>query len=781
PKDETKEQYFSDAAYVDATGLGFGKIKLSGFAGILGANQIVEAGTAALVAGGTTSTADVAGSQEMLGVVLEIENGKIGITVQRSMIDTIFKMANLTIPDGLMPPIQDVGIEINYSDAGLTDLRVNATLDPVGTKMTLAIGGLKVAVGKEAFDSKTFISQAKKGYGGITFSKVGGLGGLIQGALDSLAPGLAIVIDKNTWSTTTGAQVGFKWTCESEQMPTTVALIGQKKMSTKTGDAQNIYRITLDLRATHPRHKNSVGTSTLPYGASVMLQHNSLLITNLKITDGLIDTVLNAALKEIALPGDGTDLFNIMGTGADKGIYDYPKNAATAGAVENDATTSAATNGSGWNKDGTYSYKARLDNLIKSLDLNLFSGNGYMPYYVGMGAVDAGDPRFISIKVTFNKDPFNELLVMVYALLINLFSKYLNTHPGDVEYWVDSVKAVSTNTTDDGFGGQKGYIQETKGYLIKGGATATQILNGLDAIRTTSNNTQDVVNYMEPFVRCFPYMLEKVVLTGVAGAMLPVSYGLLQNIASETLTNLSKLIATVLPLPFASGTILPSANIYLDLAPKANEYGLDANKKVHPGIQAIEIMINCKKDATVTNNGTYGTNMIYNKRTKTSDFKYMANDATMNPTETTTSRNDSWDSLVLRINPLCNITQVLEQNNPEWAINGTQSDYSNSVLAFDEAESAQILGNTPIPTKITITDPAKRSGVVTAGGAQNDIVMNGDFLNDYTIFPRYAKVIFAGKGNGMDEDSVGNPGSVNNHLKGTTIVWDSSSVDLTAT
>ncbi|MEG2274842.1 MAG: hypothetical protein RSC44_05885, partial [Clostridia bacterium] len=260
PKDETKEQYFSDAAYVDATGLGFGKIKLSGFAGILGANQIVEAGTAALVApDGTTPPAD-AGSQgtTSLGVVLEIQNGKIGLTVQRSMIDTIFKMAGLTIPDGLMPPIQDVGIEINYSDAGLTNLCVNATLDSVGTTMSLAIGGLKVAVGKEAFDSKTFIAQAKKGYGGITFSKVGGLGGLIQGALDSLAPGLAIVIDKNTWSTTTGAQVGFKWTCESEQMPTTVALIGQKKMSTKTGDAQNIYRITLDLRATHPRHKNSV-------------------------------------------------------------------------------------------------------------------------------------------------------------------------------------------------------------------------------------------------------------------------------------------------------------------------------------------------------------------------------------------------------------------------------------------------------------------------------------------------------------------------------------------
>ncbi|MEG1529952.1 MAG: hypothetical protein RR405_06300, partial [Clostridia bacterium] len=187
--------------------------------------------------------------------------------------------------------------------------------------------------------------------------------------------------------------------------------------------------------------------------------------------------------------------------------------------------------------------------------------------------------------------------------------------------------------------------------------------------------------------------------------------------------------ATVLPLPFASGTILPSANIYLDLAPKANEYGLDANKKMHPGIQAIEIMINCKKDATVTNDGSYGTKMLYNERKKRENFQYMSAKDTngnliMDPTKTTENRNDSWDSLVLRINPLCNITQVLEQNNPKWAIEGTQSDYSNSVLAFDEAESAQILGTTPVPTQITITDPAKRSGVVTAGGVQNDIVMN---------------------------------------------------------
>ncbi|MEG1662843.1 MAG: hypothetical protein RR338_02550, partial [Clostridia bacterium] len=601
PKDETKKQYFSDAAYVDATGLGFGKIKLSGFAGILGANQIVEAGTAALVApDGKTPPAD-AGSQgtTSLGVVLEIQNGKIGLTVQRSMIDTIFKMAGLTIPDGLMPPIKDVGIEINYSDAGLTNLCVNATLDEVGTTMSLAIGGLKVAVGKEAFDSKTFIAQAKKGYGGLTFSKVGGLGGLIQGALDSLAPGLAIMIDKKTWSITTGRINLAKWTGEGEDMPTFAMLTGEKKMSVFTGNNDDKYRLTLDLKAVHPRHANNTGAPDRPFAASVILQHNSLLITNLLITNGLIETILKGALNVIALPADGTDLFNIMGTGADKGIYDYPKNASTAGAVESNATTAAA-DPTGWNKDRTsYSYPAKLDNLINKVDLNLFSGNGYMPYYSGMGAVDAGDPRFISIKITFNKDPFNELLLMVYALLLNIFRPYIDANQYNVEYFMgykvekgiiteEKYNIMDKNTKDDTVYGGKTGFGNSDGHCWWGDAKAkgqvTRLFDELDKLLKKGHTTQERVNFMEPFVRSFPYMLEKAVLTGIAGgteilgSTVGALYPTLYNLADDTLLNLSKLVATILPLPFANGyadgieTILPSANIYLDLAPKANEY-----------------------------------------------------------------------------------------------------------------------------------------------------------------------------------------------------------------
>ena len=223
--------------------------------------------------------------------------------------------------------------------------------------------------------------------------------------------------------------------------------------------------------------------------------------------------------------------------------------------------------------------------------------------------------------------------------------------------------------------------------------------------------------------------------------------GLLFSAASDSVGNISVLIGSILPIPFADyneNVPNPSANIYIDLAPDKSDYGVDQN--VTPGIQAIELMINVSK---TDQGGKYvtdgnrtaavGLNSFHDR-----DYDYSG-------------------SMILTINPLSLLN------------NASGSD--KGIVGFTEADSlVEIINNNNKigeNTRIDITDPATREGQITFNtGATQSITLNGKGLSE--VLPLTANVKFA---NGLNSSGDGN--GVNN-TGGTTIVWDASSVDLTA-
>lgn len=365
----------------------------------------------------------------------------------------------------------------------------------------------------------------------------------------------------------------------------------------------------------------------------------------------------------------------VSGTDGDDSTYEYPS-AKTAA----DTSTQVA---SGWNADKTsYSYPVKLDNLIKSVDVNLFNDHEYWPYFNGATAVSSGAGK-ISLKVKLNKDAYNELMIMVSCILMGLMKDKIDGDDGE-PYFGDINKVGS---------GGSGLSK----YLIDGiGDTdeITKFYNGLDALVQANASTQQKVNYVEPFMRSLPVTLTKwALMFALDAAKVSLSWGTIQNLASEIVQDLNKLIGGILPIPFASGEIDPSINIYIDLNPTASEYGLSSDKTVKPGIQAIEIMVNGEKNGI-------GTAMKYN-RAKTTDKNNMKTVAggggavaAGSSNSTTTDINEAWDFFMIRITP--------------YSFN--ESSFTSGMLQFDDSESAANIGVEP-PTEIRYRRSCNQKGI----------------------------------------------------------------------
>lgn len=197
-------------------------------------------------------------------------------------------------------------------------------------------------------------------------------------------------------------------------------------------------------------------------------------------------------------------------------------------------------------------------------------------------------------------------------------------------------------------------------------------------------------------------------------AKLSIDWGMIQGLASEVVEDLNKLIGGILPIPFATGVIDPSINIYIDLNPTASEYGCNDGQTVKPGIQAIEIMVNGEKNGV-------GTSMKYNKAITTtkSEMSRMAYGGGASATETTTTLDNAWDFFMIRITP--------------YSFN--ESSFTSGMLQFDDSESAANIGVEP-PTEIVIEDPATRKGYAVSGGARKDFELRDSFFFDATLFPQ---------------------------------------------
>lgn len=744
----TNGTVFSDAIYIDASGLGLGKIKFQGITGLLGANigkafdenaVSADAGTSADDA--ESSAGESQADNDSVSVAINIAEGSIGLELDAALINTIFGLLpELPIE---LPSIQKLAFNLAFSDNGISSISLEGILDEASTGLQLAISDIGISLDKQV-DVESIVGEVSIGYSGITYSKTAGLMTLIQNVIDGIAPSLGITIEKNaTFISLTAETSGARLRAAKygNTGASSVTLIGNRRADAISGTNPAPFRLVLDLAVKHP--DRGPGGANTPFTANIHFGNNNLLIQNLSVGNGTVDsllkTILGDTIDAASLAGTGSNLFNFAYSDADSNDWSYPGTSTRPdypGAVtasddsEGTAETSALSLGSG--------YSPKFDGLIQSIDLNLFNSNGYQPYLSGTKAQNqlTDSSKYLSVKIEFGKDAFNELLIMVYTIVLGLIQEFTDSRNADSFFFPDPAKMTDYNYGYWYYSSSLVWEDPLRDYAV---LPYSNNIKGLIEEVGKKATTQEKVELIKPYVQGLPVALLQWVLYG---GLLPVSESLVgaaMTIAGDSVGNIGILIGSLLPIPFASydaNVPNPSANIYIDFAPDASDYGVSGN--VSPGIQAIELMINVAK---TEQGGKYVTNNINN-----------ANGAN--------NLNSYAETMVLTINP----RSLLGQDTS-----------GSGILGFTEGDTAEIINNNNKigdNTRIDITDPATREGQITFNtGATQSITLNGKGLSE--VLPLTANVTFA---NGMN--SVG--GSGYDYTGGTTIVWDASSVDLTA-
>ena len=758
----------SDAIYIDATSLGLGKIKFQGVAGILGgsygydgdeANTVADASTEADGETNADGTPDASTGSEATPIALNIniENDKLEFSFDTGLFNAILALLNVKLGFNL-PNIQNATLSLMFGDNGISGMRLESILDSVGSSIAIAVNPIELTIGTAAFDSAATAQEVKTGYAGLTMSNTAGMMSLVQNILDNLDLNASIEIQNKVMNVVGGnasgyGDVGYFQVLNQRSK---ITLTGQKRFDNTHPDDTSAggkgYKLFLALLPeNNSRYTKNMDTLKIIVGG------NNIFVTGIPVElTGLAAAAQGAIsdfLKFLDLGSMAPDMFPLKlatGTDGDDGSYKYP-----SASDRYDTTDNWTDNGDG---TSSYSYTPNLEGLINKLELNLSSRHGYQPYYSGMSAIQR-DAGLISIKIEFGKQAFNELMIMIDCILLNLMST-MNSHPssGGVQNYFINPTSVGINNSN----GDAGTDPSGKYLSIK---TATEVLQELDTNYVKKNATTEAkVKFLEPYMRALPYALIKWILRDVAyGAAkdLPVVgansiwddgtslFGWkLAGIIGPNIQDLSRIIAGILPLPFAVGDINPSANIYIDLNPSPSEYGLNASSDMSPGIRAIELMVNGRKNGA-------GTSMQYLKAPNTNMGQY-------NITGHTANIEEAWDFFMLRITPYADGNKV----------------ESNRLIGFDESAEAEIIDkNITPPTSITITDPGRRSGTLV-GGSNNGkaIEMRDSTFSNPALFPQMADVTFA-KGNPYHSYYQT---SVYNDARGTQLVWDASTVDYTA-
>ncbi|MDE6060969.1 MAG: hypothetical protein K2G31_05835, partial [Clostridia bacterium] len=814
---------FSDALYIDATGIGLGKIKFQGAAGILGVTSTsAEAVTATESATVSAEAVTAAEAATELFLNVDIENGRLGISFDKGLITTLFNMLGVELGFEL-PDIKHAAASINFGEQqGLDAINITADLDSVGTSIGINISNIGLSVGEGFFDTSELVEEVKVGYAGLTFSQTAGISSLIQNVLDSINLNANIEIYNHVWEALIGsgnqtwqtkANVGRVQVMKSNSKITLSTKKVYENTNTKEeGKETNAsYHLRVDLseKMSSTRLKEDMSLNVVIGGGKVFIR-------NIKVTmSGLAQNAasLVGALKELLNFFDVGQLLNfVSGTDGDDGKYFYPGTTADKDAqiaANNNELNSTA---SGWDDPiakTSYSYTPNLTGLINKVDVDMFNSANYLPYYPGMSALTRNS-GLITLGIEFNKDAFNELMIMVDCILLNLMLN-MNIHDNDPlrakdsdasknnSYFINvaSYGINNTNSTEAGEGINYLPLATAKDVLTEFDRRLTMKPGeaGYDASIAFNSDpntaTQKKVNFLEPYIRSLPYTLLKWVLRDVAFNALSTvgstTTGLLniwggagrdlwddtfitvflgsnhysiESAVCPSVADLSRLVGGILPLPFACGSINPSLKIYIDLAPTNKEYGLSDAYKMNPGIQAVEFYINGRKNGA-------GTGITYTTKSNTA-LGYggtfgtaSVGSADLIPTnsgKTDNANGGAWDFFFLRLTPYGNVN----------------SDIKNTMIGFDDAADATVIGSAP-PTEIEISDPATRQGVARYNDSRGDktFYLRDSYFFDESLFPQKADVRYSNGYYTNDETTDGS-------ATGTYIVWDASTVDLTA-
>ena len=468
---------FSDAIYIDASGLGLGKIKFQGIAGLLGANigQIYDEATAPAVsaAEGDTTEGDTtedgttedgtetagSGSTVSVDLAIDIAENYIGLTVDRSLIEMIFGMidtGNVTLPQ-----IQNLGLGLTFGENGLSSLALSSTVDPAGTGLHLTLGDFKISLDK-SLETDDLVGRVQTQFAGITYSQTAGTMTLISELLEGLNAHLSINIDKQgemIVQYTGGTSMEICPVVTAPDSKGTVTITGTNQNVTDgpsgvMGTVPNDYLLVLEAVSKHTEaHNDNAVALNLYFG------NNSLWLggVNLGSGDASVVTSLLRILNGWEL-GSLFDLPGLLGgltySDADNNEWSTVNPVATTAAEgaepaseegrastaadvipdipspdDKDAWTNKKYSGNQAshykveNGASTYSYDLKLEGLVNKVSVNLFTKEGYQPYLSSMkdGSLTSGrESSLISVNIELTKQGYNELMIFVYTMLLSL-------------------------------------------------------------------------------------------------------------------------------------------------------------------------------------------------------------------------------------------------------------------------------------------------------------------------------------------------------------------------
>lgn len=692
---------FNDAIYIDASGLGLGKIKFQGLAGVLGANigQIYDNDALSADAGsaadetdtgaeeGTTEGETLPSASVSLGI--NLAENYVGIGIDRNLIQTVFGLLGDSLGGISLPDVQSLNLGLTFGEVGLNSIAIDAELDAAGTGAHIALSDLEISL--EPFvDVDSLVNQVATQFAGLTYSQTAGVMTMLQSIIDSIDPNLAISIDSKTeWlvQATSGSQ-GDELRAATIDRRASVTLLSTYGYYTGIGGkgmlggdtATSDFMIALNLSVKHPDTRQDELTANVYFG------NNNLWVQDLNINLGTLNGI--AGLLNLL---DSINLGSLLGTGqlfpsfayTDADNSDWSINAPVATTAGDGVASTAAdvqygelatgsdgkvitdddvlddaaftgNNTAATNVDGPYKYvlgadgvwtsgysysadiMQLLNGLVEKVTVNLFNRNGYQPYLSTMPEMDqsvteATDASLISVKVELNKDAYNELLVFLYTTLLSLVQVGVDTngmatydghnthakplaadafeeHNRDWYFpyygaYMDVASSMIRRHAINGTDGEEG------GYWV-----VSNLFRELDSIdyMNLSEHEKTVrrVELLQPYVRALPMgllswlLLDMVALGNFGGTVLGFGsvYGMILSYSDVefVLGDVTTMIASLLP-PFAiydDDAPNPSLNVYIDLAPEESNYGFTGEnaREIAPGIQAVELMVNVRKD-----------------------------------------------------------------------------------------------------------------------------------------------------------------------------------------
>lgn len=826
---------YNDAAYINAEGLGLGKIKFQGITSLFGANigQIYDEQTSAAAIAEATSTADGdttdatgGGISQSVSIGLQISEGFLGLTIDKALIGTVFDLLDL---DFELPDVQKISLGLSIGDEGLSELAIGATVDKAGTGINLALNNLDFGL-KRKLDVNSLVNEVATEFAGLTYSSTAGTMTLIQNILDGLNANLGISVDSRTVSIVQ-ATSGTSWDAVAVYRKASTTITGTNQYVGAEGSKYmdgaevamtiNDMMLVLDVIATHPEIQES---NKRRASLKVVFGNNNLWLDDLDV-GALPGDVLDVSswifglLNGLELGGTlGLDklLGGIPYSDLDNGSWSTSNPVATTAGDDIATTSEDATPPPDTHTNTTYdfsdmvetweegnessSYTRKydqtigLDGLINKVSVGLFTTDGYQPYMSGeyTGSGDATDASLISVKVELTKDGYNELLIYVYSMLLGLIQNAVDVDGGRNYFAVQqsSYDKDSTNMTRHGKNGE---------YQV------SNLFRELDAIEANSTLTehQKTVkksSLMSYYAQSLPYalgvwLLESGELFEIPGWVSPL-IGLVRPIIG----NITILLGGALP-PFASyddNAPNPSLNIYLDLAPESSKYGFTttSSREITPGIQSIELMVNAVRVEAPSGytglKGKYLQGVNINGELTSGSIYYVQNAAGSSDPDKTDWGNTSWDgdnaetaeqerarglnnAYVLSIQP----RNLMESSNIYSGSGLLEFLEADSLVSTLNTTSGQPLlnGEGKSNLSIVVDNPATKSATMYAGRTYNS---NGTVSNSGTIVGTANETL-----NGQFiVDRLPTTATVQlldpNCQHTITVIWDAGAVDLTA-